>query len=308
MALDRPSFTLHPRPMKTADVVTRLDEFFRLDACPPDDFAEIVEFSREVGIPLERYATPEFIRRHNGLMLHNADEVERVYTLVFPSDEVLAEVEHRAAGVPSLIFTHHPMDFETSGRGLLPIGETAFERLRDARISLYSAHAPLDCHDSVSTSRSLARAAGITIEDVCAEYHGGHAGVIGTVEEMPLEDFVGCLQRGLAVDRVDVHRHSPSVRRIAVVAGGAAFPPMMQEAINRGCDTYLTGDFRVRHGGLWAEQHRPEFDAFVESAPINLVGGSHFATEAEVLRNEMLGWFNGLGLPAEFARQKDAWR
>jgi hypothetical protein len=83
---------------------------------------------------------------------------------------------------------------------------------------------------------------------------------------------------------------------------------MMQEAIDRGCDTYLTGDFRVRHGGPWAEEHRPEFDAFVESAPINLVGGSHFATEAQVLRHEMLGWFNSLGLHAEFVSQKDAWR
>jgi hypothetical protein len=83
---------------------------------------------------------------------------------------------------------------------------------------------------------------------------------------------------------------------------------MMQEAIDRGCDTYLTGDFRGRHGGPWAEEHRPKFHAFVESAPINLIGGSHFATEAEVLRNEMLGWFNSLDLPAEFVSQKDPWR
>src|SRR5574341_1510367 len=109
--------------MKTDDVVRRLDQFFRLNDYPADDFAEIELFCREAGIPLERYATPEFMRRHNGLMLRNAEEVERVYTLVFPADEVLAEVERRAAGHPALIFTHHPMDFETSGRGLLPVGE-----------------------------------------------------------------------------------------------------------------------------------------------------------------------------------------
>ena len=120
-------------------------------------------------------------------------------------------------------------------------------------------------------------------------YLGGHAGVIGTVDETPFDQFVGCLQQKLEVDHVDSHEHTPTVKRVAVVAGGAAFPPMMQEAIDRGCDTYLTGDFRVRHGGSWAEEHRPDFDAFVESAPINLVGGSHYATEAEVLRNEMLG-------------------
>jgi putative NIF3 family GTP cyclohydrolase 1 type 2 len=294
--------------MRTADLAAKLDEFFRVDSYPPDDFAEIEEFSREAGVPLEKYATAHFMRRHNGLMLQNADAVERVYTVVFPADEVLAEVERRAEGAPSLIFTHHPMDFETSGRGLVPVGEVALERLRDAGISLYAAHAPLDCHETVSTSRSLARAAGVAVEEICAGYHGGHAGVIGSVEETSLDEFATCLQRKLDVDRVDLKQHTPTVRRVAIVAGGAAFPPMMQEAIDRGCDTYLTGDFRVRHGGPWAEEHRPEFDAFVESAPINLVGGSHFATEAEVLRHEMLGWFNTLGLQAEFVSQKDAWR
>jgi putative NIF3 family GTP cyclohydrolase 1 type 2 len=294
--------------VNTADVAARLDEFFRLDAYPAEDFAEVQEFSREADISLEKYAPPEFMRRHNGLMLHNAGEVERVYTLVFPSDEVLAEVEERAAGAPSLIFTHHPMDFETSGRGLVPIGVTAYERLREASISVYSAHAPLDCHDRVSTSRSLARAAGVQIEDLCAEYHGGYAGVIGSIDETGLDKFADQLRQKLGVDRIDLHKRSPSVKRVAVVAGGAAFPPMMQEAIDRDCDTYLTGDFRVRHGGAWAEEHRPGFDAFVETAPINLVGGSHYATEAAVLRNEMLGWFNSLGVPAEFVAQKDPWR
>jgi putative NIF3 family GTP cyclohydrolase 1 type 2 len=294
--------------MKTRDLADRLDAFLRVDEYPPDDFAEIEEFCREANIPLERYATPDFMRRHNGLMLHNADDVERVFTLVFPANEALEEVERRAEGRTALIFTHHPMDFETSGRGLIPVGEAWLERLRDMGVSLYAAHAPLDCHDIVSTSRSLARAVGIRIEDVCAGYHGGHAGVVGAIDETPLEAFVDRVRAALAVDRIDLHKHWDTVRRVAVVAGGAAFPPMMQEAIDGGCDTYLTGDFRVRHGGPWAEEHLPDFDAFVEKAPINLIGGSHFATEAEVLRHEMLGWFNSLRLPAEFVSQSDAWR
>ncbi|MGH2670867.1 MAG: Nif3-like dinuclear metal center hexameric protein, partial [bacterium] len=264
--------------MKTAELAGRLDAFFRVDSYPPDDFAEIETFCREAGIALERHATPSFMRRHNGLMLDNAEEVQRVYTLVFPSDEVLAEVERRAGGGAALIFTHHPMDFETSGRGLLPIGTEWLERLRAAGISLYSAHAPLDCHDSVSTSRALARACGVISEDVCAGYHGGYAGVIGWVGPLPFDAFLEQVRAGCEVERVDCKRYSETVQRVAVVAGGAAFPPMMEEALEAGCDTYLTGDFRVRHGGPWAEEHRPQFDAFVEQAPLNLVGGSHAGT------------------------------
>jgi putative NIF3 family GTP cyclohydrolase 1 type 2 len=294
--------------MKTSDLAARLDALFRLDDYPADDFAEIEEFCREAGIPLERYATAGFMRRHNGLMLDSGEDVERVYTLVFPSDDVLAEVVRRAEGRPAFVFTHHPMDFETSGRGLIPMSEAALQRLRESGISFYSAHAPLDCHDTISTSRSLARTAGVRNDGVCAGYHGGHAGVTGSIDETPLDTFVDRLRSALEVQRIDTHAPRDSVSRVAVVAGGAAFPPMMQEAIDRGCDTYLTGDFRVRHGGAWAEEHRPQFDAFIEKAPINLIGGSHYATEALVLRHEMLGWFNSLGLAAVFVPQEDAWR
>jgi len=294
--------------MKTAEVAASLDEFFRLDGYPPDDFAEIEQFCRDAGIPLERYATPRFMQRHNGLMLENAGEVEQVYTLVFPSDEVLGDVLRRANGHPTLVFTHHPMDFETSGRGLNPMSEAALQRLRDSSVSFYSAHAPLDCHDTLSTSRALARATGVQIERLCAGYHGGYAGVIGAIKEAPLEGFLEVLREVLNIDRVDIRHHASTVKRIAVVAGGAAFPPMMQEAMDLGCDTYLTGDFRIRHSGPWADKHRHEFDAFVDQAPINLIGASHYATEAEVLRNEMLGWFNSLGLRAEFVPQRDPWR
>src|SRR5574341_312740 len=227
--------------MKTSDLVSRLDDFFRIEQYPAEDFAEIETFCREADIPLERFATPDFMRRHNGLMLDNSEEVERVFTLVFPSDEVLAEVERRAGGRPAMIFTHHPMDFETSGRGLIPVGTDALQRLQNAGVSLYSAHAPLDCHEAVSTSRALAREAGIAIEDICAGYHGGHAGVTGTIGPLPFDDFVARVGEVCGVNRVDAKRHSDSVHRVAVVAGGATFPPMMQEALDLGCDTYLTG-------------------------------------------------------------------
>jgi len=106
------------------------------------------------------------------------------------------------------------------------------------------------------------------------------------------------------------------VQHVAIVAGGAAYPPLMQEALDAGCDTYVTGDFRVRHGGTWAEEHRPQFDAFVDGVTLNLIGGSHYATESLVLRQEMLAYFRDLaqtgaprgGLPAEFVPQSDPWR
>jgi putative NIF3 family GTP cyclohydrolase 1 type 2 len=248
-------------------------------------------------------------------MLDNTNEVARVFTLVFPSDDVLAEVEQRAGSEPALIFTHHPMDMETGGRGLMPIGTGSLRRLREARVSLYSAHVPLDCHETVSTSRALARAVGVPAEATFAGYFGGHAGVHGRIEPVPLNEFGERVRSACGVDRIEMKANGDravpagrQVRRVGVVAGGAAYPPIMQEALDAGCDTYLTGDFRVRHGGPWAEEHRPQFDAFVESVPLNLIGASHYATEALVLQQDMLGFFRDLGLDAEFVPQPDPWR
>jgi putative NIF3 family GTP cyclohydrolase 1 type 2 len=294
--------------MKTAEVAAKLDAFFRLDSYGPEDFAEIKDFWREASVPFERYVTPRFAERTNGLMLDSAPEVARVFTLVFPSEEVLTEVERRAGGEPALIFTHHPMDFETSGRGLMAISEEWLGRLKEARISFYSAHAPLDCHERISTSRALARAIGLPVEATFAEYMGGHAGVYGRTGPTPLADFVERVKRVCGVECADLKEYSFVVERVAVCAGGAAFPGLMQEAVEAGCDTYVTGDFRVRHGGPWAEEHRPEFDAFVAGVPMNLIGGSHAGTEGLVLKRDMIEWFGNLGLPAEYVPQADLWR
>jgi putative NIF3 family GTP cyclohydrolase 1 type 2 len=295
-------------PMRTADIAARLDDFFRVDAFPSADFEEIVQFCDEAGIPLAEFATPTFMRRHNGLMLANAYEVQVVYTVVFPSDELIAEIERRAYMRPALIFTHHPMDFETSGAGLIPISTRSLERMQDAGISLYTAHAPLDCHDTMSTSRALARAIGVPTEHTFAEYYGGHAGVWGEILPASLDDFVSRVGQACEVERVDSKRNSDTVQRVAVCAGGAAFPGIMQEAVDLGCDTYVTGDYQVRHGGPWAEEHRPEFDAFVARVPLNLIGGSHYATESLVLRTGVIDLFRTLDFDAEFVSQSDPWR
>ena len=311
--------------MNTADLTARLDDYFHLDRFATDDFAILPEFCREAAIPIEEYATPAFLQRFNGLMLDNTGEVGRVYTLVFPSDEVLAEVESRAATLSppalsraegskgALIFTHHPMDMETSGRGLVPIGGEWLRRLRTARISLYAAHAPLDCHETVSTSRALARAVGVPVEATFARYFGGHAGVHGRIDPVSFEEFSERVRRACGVERIEMKTNGDRVQHVGVVAGGAAYPPIMQEALDAGCDTYLTGDFRVRHGGPWAEEHRPRFDAFVDTVPLNLIGASHYATEALVLTNDMLATLSAFsqtagGVQAEFVPQADPWR
>ena len=75
---------------------------------------------------------------------------------------------------------------------------------------------------------------------------------------------------------------------------------------------YATPAFLHRFNGVMLnnvdEEHRPQFDAFVETVPLNLVGASHYATEALVLREDMLAFFRERGLATEFVAQADPWR
>ena len=40
---------------------------------------------------------------------------------------------------------------------------------------------------------------------------------------------------------------------------------------------------------------------------MNLLGVSRYATEMVVMRDQMPGWFRGLGLETEFVPQDDPW-
>ncbi|MFQ6020211.1 MAG: Nif3-like dinuclear metal center hexameric protein [Dehalococcoidia bacterium] len=294
--------------MNAAELAARLDDYFHIERYETDDFAAIVDLCREADIAIEEYATPSFLQRFNGLMLDNADEVEQAFCLVFPSDEALGEVERRAAGQPCLVFTHHPMDMETGGRGLVPVPTDWLERLRGRRICLYAAHAPLDCHETTSTSRALAGAVGVPVGGTFGRYFGGQAGVYGHIEPIHFIRFEEEVKAACGVATLETKVVRSMVERVAVVAGGAAYPRLMEEAQALGCDTYVTGDWRVRHGGAWADEHRPQFEAALKGISLNLIGGSHYATEMLVLRDKLVPYFRSLGLAAEFVPQSDPWR
>src|SRR5207244_8362860 len=53
------------------------------------------------------------------------------------------------------------------------------EALRAAGVSLYAAHAVLDCAHEFGTTDTLASLLGVPVESRFAEYGGGKAGIIG---------------------------------------------------------------------------------------------------------------------------------
>jgi putative NIF3 family GTP cyclohydrolase 1 type 2 len=279
------------------DLVTRLDQYFRVPEVRGDDWSPGFEdcypdpYWRE-------YVEPDYPGRWNGLMLRGSPEVEQVVTCVFPSDAIISELPSAA-----LLFSEHPLDFAEVTL-FKPLSRGAFERMRSEAISFYHAHAPLDMHPEVSPSRLVA--AGLGLEELeeygpIAEGIPGGACIIGR-SPLSLDDLARRLQNvlGPEIPVEIVTRPREQAGRVAVVAGGGGSVALLEQSLALGCTSYVTGNAARRpHHAFFA----PKFDEFRELAAeheVALIDGTHYGTEKPP-QLAMAKWFQRLGLDAVFA-------
>ncbi len=291
------------------DIVTKLDAFFNVNRFQPDlPFSHLApQVYAETGIELEMYLESTFLERFHGLMVRNSQRVEKVYSIVFVSDEIVKKVLARGER-DVLLISHHPLVMETSGRGFLPLSERCFVEMQDRGISLYVLHTPLDVHAEISPSGALARDLGLTELERCYKVPGGYAGVYGRLPA-PIE-FNVLLERVSDVTGVsDVHfiRNREMAQTIAVLGGGTNADGIRKvEAL--GCDALVTGTYYNQVQTEIGQRYRDEFERVKDSLEINLVECSHYASEAVVMRQDMVSLCTfHLGVECEFVPQDDPW-
>ena len=222
---------------------------------PTVALADTVAYLDEL-LDTQRYASEE---ESNGLLL---DAGRAVFRLAAAVNTSFAAIRAAAAAGAQLLLVHHAawpfID--------LHLREEKLAALRLSGISLYGAHAALDCAPQFGNSWVLARDLGVAVEGTFLDYHGGHAGVFGRAEGT-FEGFVGRARRALGVE-VESWRNSDSFGRVGIVAGAAGETTAIDEARRLGCDTYLTGE-----GSMFTR-------LFARETGVNLVLGGHWATEA----------------------------
>ncbi len=276
--------------MKLSDLQSTLDSEFRV----ADSEEDLTAFALT---PENRpFVNEEFVSRQTGLFTCNAEEVDIVLTTVFITKEIVRQASHYRN---SLIFTHHHFDYFESERGLQPIAREYLEELRSRNISLYVAHAPLDTHQTYGTSRCLATLCGVETEKVFFEYFGAPTAVIGYIEKTMYDDFVQHVQSQLERPYVTQEKHRDTVRRVAVVAGGGDIPDLLKEVYEDGCDTLLTGTVEQRWAVPAVQEGNRRFRSLNQRLGINLVGGTHYATERPAMR-KVVDYFGGLGINSRY--------
>ena len=194
--------------------------------------------------------------------------VTKILVALDPFEHVCREA---AAWGAQLIVTHHPIIFqplpnitdETSiGRGIMDLCRHG--------ISAINAHTNLDSCP-MGVNYELARILGLqdieVTHPVGADTEGRPFGLLrsGNVDQMPLADFLTLVRTRLGTPGLRYVDGGKPVHRVAV--GGGSCAGAMLQALDDGCDTFVTAD--VKYNQFW--------DA--RDLGLNLIDAGHFYTE-----------------------------
>lgn len=195
-------------------------------------------------------------------------EVTKILIALDPFEAVAAEA---AAIGADLIVTHHPLIFRPirSVTDDSSIGRTIQALIR-ADISAINAHTNLDCAPG-GVNDILASKLGLqnirVINPTHTDENGREWGLLrqGNVEEQPLAAFLQTVKDNLHCPVLRYTEGAQNVRRVAV--GGGACADELCEALDAGCDTFVTSDIK----------YNPFWDAHDNG--LNLIDAGHFYTE-----------------------------
>ena len=175
--------------------------------------------------------------------------------------------------------------------------------MRARGISLYNAHAPLDMHPEVSPSRLVATAAGLErLEEYFPIARGipGGAAVVGD-STLSVDGLAEAVRAYLGPE-IPVHvltRPRQEAERVAVVAGGGAQREILEASLERGCETYVTGNAASPCPLEHVQAGIRAFRELADAERVAIVDGTHYGTEKPP-QLAMVAWFERLGVPAAF--------
>lgn len=200
-----------------------------------------------------------------------SQQVTKILVALDPFESVCREAADVGA---DLLVTHHPLIFQPakSVTDETGVGRAILSLVRND-ISAINAHTNLDCAPG-GVNDVLAQTLGLeNVRVICpsgVDDQGRPWGLLrqGTVESQPLAQFLGHVKQRLGCKGLRYVSGGKSVTNVAV--GGGACGGELMEAVNAGCDTFVTSD--VRYNQFW--------DA--KELGLNLIDAGHFHTENPV--------------------------
>jgi len=244
----------------------------------------------------DEYICDNFKQRSMGLLCDFAQEINKVYTAVFPSDNVLKKILEDNI-YDAMLYLHHPMDWDLSkdpNKAFYEINTNLLEKLKERRVSLFNFHYPHDNYSEYSTTKTLAEAIGIKIEKPFSEFSGALCGVIGTTDCKDIHELNAKYSQAVG-HKTKLYQYGESKiinNKVAIVAGGGNDSDVVNEVIENNINVLITG--LTLNNKYSSAAHELE-----KENKINLIGGTHYSSE-KFGCIAMCKYFKKLGLPSEF--------
>jgi len=183
---------------------------------------------------------------NSGLQVGGEDrEISGVLVALDPLPRVVEEAVQKGCG---LIVTHHPLFFRPIRRLDLELsqGAAAAMAIRE-RVSIYSAHTPLD-KVPYGVSEALARPLGLTRAVPIVQSDGWPRGFgLGKVGELPeamtAKELALKLKKAFGIEGARL-TGDPERRVEKVALCGGSGSDLIAEAKSAGADIYITGDIK----------------------------------------------------------------
>lgn len=188
-----------------------------------------------------------------------SNSVTRVLLALDVTSEVVSEAAELGA---ELIVSHHPLIFTP----IKNITDDTLLRLAREDIAVISMHTNLDIAEG-GVNDVLLSLFNAERKDYLDEDNCGRVGEL--VKELDLSDFLIECKAALNANGLRYYDAGRRVKRIAVMGGSGG--DYVTDAVNKGCDTYITADIK-HHQFLLAKELN-----------INLIDADHYCTENPVI-------------------------
>lgn len=247
---------------------------------------------------VQDYISDNFKKRSMGLVCDYASEINKVYTAVFPSNNIMNKILENN-NENSMLFVHHPAVWDISKKEVWQEMNTKLlDKFKKSRISVYNLHVPLDNYSPYSTSTCLSNALSINTIKRFLPYHGGYAGIFGKTNCKTIQELSTKFQKAVC-HKTSIYQYGIAEihnQKVGVVAGGGNSVEILQEIADNNINVLITGLTKLNDYSKSAHD-------FAKKNKINILGGTHYSTE-KFACIAMCSYFKKLGLKSEFLEGK----
>ncbi len=193
----------------------------------------------------------------NGLEIGGKEEIKKGG---FAVDACLESAQKAALAKCDLLVVHHGLFWESIGA----LTDLLYKRIKEMiknDIALYAAHLPLDIHPKVGNNVQLANLLDLSVDKTFCDYKGHDIGVI-CENKTNFDEILDRFRRHFPVRYI---KCTDTAEKVGIItgSGGRGIP----EAVEKGCDTFITGELRY-------QEYR-----MIDEYEINIICGGHYATE-----------------------------